>query len=95
MKYDIYINGSIGIPSQPPSFKMNSPWNFINLEKRVFSLYDRKYLYASGDETNSENLTANQQSRLLRLRDMYLYWLRHPAYSDKPCLQQRLLCQNG
>lgn len=48
----------------------------------------QKFLFASEEEMNEANLTANQQSRLLRLRDMYLYWLRHPAYSDKAVVAQ-------
>lgn len=48
----------------------------------------QKFLFASEEEMNEANLTANQQSRLLRLRDMYLYWLRHPVYSDKAVVAQ-------
>ena len=51
----------------------------------------QRFLFASEEEMNEANLSANQQTRLLRLRDMYLYWLRHPSYSDKAIVSQLVM----
>lgn len=48
----------------------------------------QRFLFASEEEMNEAHLPEVQQARLLRLRDMYLYWLRHPAYSDKSIASQ-------
>ena len=51
----------------------------------------QRFLFASEEEMNEANLSVNQQTRLLRLRDMYLYWLRHPSYSDKAIVSQLVM----
>lgn len=51
----------------------------------------QKFLFASEKEMNEANLTVAQQNRLLRLRDMYLYWLRYPTYTDKTIVAQLIL----
>ena len=51
----------------------------------------QRFLFASEEEMNEANLSVNQQTRLLRLRDMYLYWLRHPSYSDKAIVSQLMM----
>ena len=51
----------------------------------------QRFLFASEEEMNEANLSENQQTRLLRLRDMYLYWLRHPSYADKAIVSQLVM----
>ena len=51
----------------------------------------QRFLFASEEEMNEANLSVNQRTRLLRLRDMYLYWLRHPSYSDKAIVSQLMM----
>ena len=51
----------------------------------------QRFLFASEEEMNEANLSVNQQTRLLRLHDMYLYWLRHPSYSDKAIVSQLMM----
>lgn len=41
-----------------------------------------KYLFADEKEMNDAKLTAPQQQRLIRLRDMYNFWLRYPKSTE-------------
>lgn len=41
------------------------------------------YLFADEKEMKAAGLTAPQQARLLRLRDMYTYWLRYPKTTER------------
>lgn len=43
----------------------------------------QNYLFADEKEMKAAGLTASQQGRLLRLRDMYAYWLRYPKTTDR------------
>lgn len=53
-------------------------------------LIDRtqRFLFASEDEMQEAKLVPTVRERILRLRDMYTYWLRHPQYADKAVVAQ-------
>ena len=48
----------------------------------------QRYLFASEEELEEGNVPAAVRERLFRLRDMYMYWLKHPQYGDKNIVQQ-------
>ena len=48
----------------------------------------QRFLFASEEEMEEARLPMPVRTRLLRLRDMYAYWLRHPAYADKAIVAQ-------
>lgn len=48
----------------------------------------QKYLFASVDEMKADGLTKAQQERMLRVREMYEYWLRYPQYGDKAIVSE-------
>ena len=48
----------------------------------------QRFLFASEEEMEEARLPMTVRTRLLRLRDMYAYWLRHPAYADKAIVAQ-------
>lgn len=47
----------------------------------------QKYLLASEQEMNDAHLSTVQQSRLLRMREMYALWLQNPRYVDKDIVE--------
>lgn len=53
-------------------------------------LIDRtqRFLFATEEEMLEAKLLPMVRERLFRLRDMYTYWLRHPAYADKVIVAQ-------
>ena len=54
--------------------------DFIDLTQR--------FLFSSEQEMTEAKIPKNQQERILRLRDMYLYWLRHPQHGDRAIVNQ-------
>lgn len=48
----------------------------------------QRFLFASEEEMEEAKLQPLVRQRMLRLRDMYAYWLRHPAYPDKAIVAQ-------
>lgn len=48
----------------------------------------QRFLFASEEEMEEAKLSPTIRARMLRLRDMYTYWLRHPAYADKAIVAQ-------
>lgn len=48
----------------------------------------QRFLFSSEEEMQEAGLRADQKERMIRLRDMYAYWLRHPAYTDKAIVAQ-------
>mgnify|MGYP006967348878 FL=1 len=48
----------------------------------------QRFLFATEEEMIEAKLPQPVQSRILRLRDMYAFWLRHPAYADKAIVAQ-------
>lgn len=53
-------------------------------------LIDRtqRFLFASEEEMEEAHLPQATRERMTRLRDMYAYWLRHPALADKALVAQ-------
>lgn len=53
-------------------------------------LIDRtqRFLFASEEEMEEAHLPQATRERMIRLRDMYAYWLRHPALADKALVAQ-------
>lgn len=43
----------------------------------------QEFLFSSREEMEQAGISASQRDRILRLREMYLYWLEHPTYPDK------------
>lgn len=43
----------------------------------------QQFLFATEEEMIAAGLTTDQQKRLIRIRDMYTYWLRTPSLGDK------------
>ena len=54
------------------------------------SLVDRaqKYLFASVEEMEQASLTSVMRARIVRLREMYTYWLQNPRLVDKDIVDQ-------
>lgn len=54
------------------------------------SLVDRaqKYLFASVEEMEQASLTSVMRARIIRLREMYTYWLQNPRLVDKDIVDQ-------
>lgn len=50
----------------------------------------KKFLFASKEEMNEAHLTLKQQERLLRLRDMYEYWLENPSLTEAKVVREEL-----
>ncbi len=48
----------------------------------------QEFLFASEDEMKQANLPSHIQTRILRLRDIYLYWLHFPKLRDKAIVQE-------
>ena len=48
----------------------------------------QRFLFASEEEMEEAKLQPLVRQRMLRLRDMYAYWLRHPVYPDKAIVAQ-------
>lgn len=48
----------------------------------------QRFLFASEEEMEEAKLQPLVRQRMLRLRDMYAYWLRHTAYPDKAIVAQ-------
>ena len=46
-----------------------------------------KHLFSSEEEMEKDGLTPAMVERILRIRDAYNYWLRHPATTDKAIVQ--------
>ena len=53
-------------------------------------LIDRtqRFLFASEEEMEEAHLPQATRERMIRLRDMYAYWLRNPALADKALVAQ-------
>lgn len=48
----------------------------------------QRFLFASEEEMREAHLTPSCRDRILRIRDMYSYWQRHPATPDKGIVAQ-------
>lgn len=48
----------------------------------------QRFLFASEEEMTEARLPQPVRERLVRLRDMYAYWMRHPQYADKAIVAQ-------
>ena len=57
--------------------------DFIDLTQR--------FLFSTEEEMTEAKIPKNQQERILRLRDMYMYWLRHPQHGDRAIVNRILL----
>lgn len=54
--------------------------DFIDLTQR--------FLFSTEEEMTEAKIPKKQQERILRLRDMYMYWLRHPQHGDRAIVNQ-------
>lgn len=43
----------------------------------------KKHLFSTVDEMEQDHVPANVRERLIRLRDMYTYWLQYPRLADR------------
>ena len=57
--------------------------DFIDLTQR--------FLFSTEEEMTEAKIPKKQQERILRLRDMYMYWLRHPQHGDRAIVNRILL----
>ena len=48
----------------------------------------QRFLFASEEEMKEARLPQVVRTRMIRLRDMYSCWLRHPSYEDKAIVAQ-------
>ena len=48
----------------------------------------QRFLFSTEEEMTEAKIPKNQQERILRLRDMYMYWLRHPQHGDRAIVNQ-------
>ena len=54
--------------------------DFIDLTQR--------FLFSTEEEMAEAKIPKNQQQRILRVRDMYMYWLKHPQHGDRAIVNQ-------
>lgn len=54
--------------------------DFIDLTQR--------FLFSTEEEMTEAKIPKNQQQRILRVRDMYMYWLKHPQHGDRAIVNQ-------
>lgn len=54
----------------------------------------KRHLFDSVDQMQEAGLSAPMQSRLLRLRDVYTYWMQYPLTPDRD-IAQRLMHDHG